>query len=63
MGRQGLSQRALAEKLDWPQVRLSRRIGEGENVVALTIGELAAVAAALGVPVTQFLPEPQTSAA
>jgi len=56
IARQGISQQALAERLGWLQNRLSRRITDGKTSVPFTVVELAAVAAALGVPLTQFLP-------
>lgn len=62
MGRQGLSQTALAIKLGWPQPRLSRRLTDGKTGVAFTVTELTAIAEALGVPVTQFLPTPDRAA-
>jgi len=54
MARQGLTQEALGSLLTWPQRRVSRRL-TGE--VAFSVVELGQVAEALGVPVTQFLPE------
>lgn len=57
MFRQGLSQQALADLLGWPQPRLSRRIADGKTaLIPLDVVELEAIAVALGVPVTQFLP-------
>jgi transcriptional regulator with XRE-family HTH domain len=55
MARQEIPQRVLAERLGWPQPRLSRRVTSGPTFVAFTIDELAEVARALNVPVTQFL--------
>jgi len=59
MGRQGLSQQALADRLGWPQPRLSRRIASGNSpIVPFDVVELLEVAQVLGVPVTTFLPSP-----
>lgn len=56
MGRQGLSQQALAERLGWQQPRLSRRISDGKNpLIPFDVVELHAVALALGVPVSRLL--------
>lgn len=52
MSRQRKSQRDLAEQLGWPQPRLSRRL---TGDVDMRVGELEAIATALGSPVTQFL--------
>ena len=62
MGRQGITQTALAKRLGWLQNRLSRRIAtDGKHpLVSFTVGELIAVAAELHVPVMQFLPVPTT---
>lgn len=63
LGRQGMSQLQLAEKLGWPQPRLWRRLSTGDATpVPFSVGELTAVADALGVPVTTFLPQAQVSA-
>lgn len=56
MTRQQLSQQALADRLGWHQTRLSRRITPGKTSVTFTVDELAEVAAALGLPMTAFLP-------
>jgi transcriptional regulator with XRE-family HTH domain len=57
MARQGLSQVALAERLGWPQARLSRRISDGKHTpIPFDVAELNAVATALGVQISQFLP-------
>lgn len=59
MARQGLSQQALADRLGWPQARVSRRIaveGGKHQTIPFDIAELAAVAKALGVPMNQFVP-------
>lgn len=53
MTRQKVSQAALADRLGWPQQRVSRRI---TGAVPFDVTELAAVAAALGVPVARFIP-------
>lgn len=59
LGRQGMSQQKLADRLGWTQVRLSRRLSTGEtSPVPFSVGELQNVADALGVPVTTFLPAP-----
>jgi transcriptional regulator with XRE-family HTH domain len=61
MARQGISQEALAERLGegWIQKRVSRRL-TGE--VAIDLDELELIAAALGVPVAQFIPTPRAAA-
>lgn len=56
IGRQGMSQQALADRLGWPQPRLSRRLTDGKTAVPFTVVELTAVASTLGVPLAQFLP-------
>jgi transcriptional regulator with XRE-family HTH domain len=48
-----VSQRQLARLLGWDHVYTHRRIS---GAVALTVGELHEIAAALSVPVTRFLP-------
>lgn len=53
MARQGLSQEALGSRIGWDQKRVSRRL---TGAVAIDTNELGELAAALGVPVTQFLP-------
>lgn len=60
MARQGVSQTALAERLGWPQPRLSRRLTDGKTAVPFEVAELVAVADALDVPVIQFLPADPT---
>lgn len=55
--RQSISQRELARRLDWSQQYLWRRLSAHENAdMELTPSELEAIAAALDVPVTKFLP-------
>lgn len=62
MFRQGLSQQALADRLGWPQPRLSRRIADGKTaLIPLDVVELEAIAAALGIPSSQLLPAPANS--
>jgi hypothetical protein len=64
MARQGISQQALADRLGWPQARVSRRIAVdgGKNpTIPFDVAELADVARALGVPVTRFLPAEVTA--
>lgn len=56
MARQKISQQTLADRLGWSQPRLSRRATDGKTAVPFTVAELAAVAAALGVPLAQLLP-------
>jgi transcriptional regulator with XRE-family HTH domain len=56
MGEQGVTQQTLADRLGWNQQRLSRRLTDGISFVAFTTAELLAVASALDVPVTRFLP-------
>lgn len=56
MARQGISQQALADRLGWLQNRLSRRLTDGKTAVPFTVAELTAVAAALGVSMSQFVP-------
>lgn len=63
IARQGLTQQALADLLGWPQPRLWRRVADGKAKTPFTVAELAAVAGALGVPITQFLPASSASAA
>lgn len=53
LARQGISQQVLADRLGWTQMRVSRRI---TTTVPFTVIELVAIAAALGVPLAQFLP-------
>lgn len=56
MGRQGLSQQALAERLGWLQSRLSRRISDGKTpLIPFDVIELHTVALALGVPLSRLL--------
>jgi transcriptional regulator with XRE-family HTH domain len=57
MTRQGISQRELARRLGWSQPYAWRRLSVHENAdVEFTPSELEAIADALGVPVTRFLP-------
>jgi len=56
MARQGISQQALALRLGWLQPRVSRRLTDGETFVPFDTQELAAVAHALGVDVSHFMP-------
>ena len=56
MTRQQMSQQTLADRIGWHQTRLSRRLTPGTTWVAFTVDELAEVATALGVPMTQLLP-------
>lgn len=56
LGRQGISQQVLADRLGWSQIRVSRRVSSGKTAVPFTVVELAVVAAALNVPFAQFLP-------
>jgi transcriptional regulator with XRE-family HTH domain len=53
MARKRITQTALAAQLGLPAHLLARRLS---NHVALTVDELAAIAAALEVPVTDLLP-------
>jgi transcriptional regulator with XRE-family HTH domain len=53
MGRQGITQESLADKLGWTQRLLSRRLTAD---VPIDATEIEQIAEALGVPVTQFLP-------
>jgi transcriptional regulator with XRE-family HTH domain len=55
MARQGFNQRRLSEEIDLSPAALSRRLS-GE--VEFGITELTAIAAALGVPLTDLLPSP-----
>lgn len=57
IARQGTSPNAFAARIGWPQARLWRRLTPGETWVPLSIDELADVAAGLGVPVTQLIPQ------
>lgn len=57
MGRQNMSQQALADQLGWPQNRVSRRLNGGAALTPFTVIELMAVAAVLDVPMANFLPE------
>lgn len=59
MARQGITQEALGARIGWDQRRVSRRL-TGE--VALDVAELSAIAAALGVGVTQLLAAPARAA-
>lgn len=54
MARQRMTQRELAEKLRLPQPSISKRLS---GDIAFNTKELAQVAAALGVPVAQFMPD------
>jgi transcriptional regulator with XRE-family HTH domain len=61
--RQHLSQRELARRIGWSQQYLWRRLSAHENADGeFTPSELEKIAAALDVPVAQFLPaaEPTT---
>lgn len=62
MSDQGVTQQVLADRLGWNQQRLSRRLTDGKSFVAFTTGELLAVATALEVPATRFLPADSTPA-
>lgn len=53
MARKRLTQTALAALIDMPVYSLARRL---KNETAITVDELAAIAAALDVPVGQLLP-------
>lgn len=57
MARQDISQEELARRLGWSQQWVSRRI---TGVTPVDAGELEAIAAALGVPVSQLLTTPTT---
>lgn len=63
MARQGVSQEVLGRRLGWSQRRVSRRVTTGKTAVPFDVAELAAVATALGVPVTQFVGADVASAA
>lgn len=58
MRRQRISQAALAERLGWPQQRVSRRI---TGAVAFDLAELEVIAEILAVPVAQLLPAEVTA--
>lgn len=63
MVRQGLTQQAMADKLGWPQPRLSRRLADGKNApIPFDVAELNEVAYALGVPAAQLLPDVASAA-
>lgn len=53
MSLRGISQRQLARLVGWDHVYTHRRIS---GAVEITVPELEAIAAALGVPVTALLP-------
>lgn len=53
MARKRVTQTALAALIDMPPYTLARRLA---NEVPITVNELAAIAAALGVPVIDLLP-------
>lgn len=56
LNRQGVSQRELARKLGFTQQYLWRRLSIAETAdLEFTPSELERIAAALGVPVAQFL--------
>lgn len=54
LGRQNLSQRELARRLGWTQVKVSRRL---RSVSDLKTAELEQICHALGVPITDLLAE------
>ena len=59
MARQGVTQQALADRLGWPQSRLSRRIaleGGKHKASPFDMRELGDVADALGVSVMRLIP-------
>lgn len=53
LGRQRRSAHSIAKELGWSDFYMSRRI---RGDVAFNVADLAAVAGALGVPVTAFIP-------
>lgn len=59
LGRQRVSQRSLAERMGLSQAQISERMCGN---VPFRLPELEAVADALGVPVSQFLPVPARAA-
>jgi transcriptional regulator with XRE-family HTH domain len=60
MGRQNLSGRQLAEAVGLSQTMASRRL---RGLIEFRPSELDKIADLLGVPVTQFMRQPATSAA
>lgn len=59
MARQGCTQTALAERIERDQHFISRRLS---GKVPFAVDELAAIATALDVPLTDLLGEQQTEA-
>lgn len=58
MARQQVTQKALGEKLGWPQQKLSRRVS---GAVPFDVAELDAIAVALGISVMKLLPETEAA--
>lgn len=54
MARQKLTTRSLSKQLDWPTANTRRRVSGSQP---LTVDDLTDIAAALGVPVADFLTE------
>jgi len=59
LGRRRMSQRALARELGWSQTYLRLRLS---GRYPLTTRDIQAIADALGMPVTRFLPAPERAA-
>lgn len=59
IARQGLTRASVAARLGWSEQRFSLRM---TGRVALSVGELAVIADALGVSAAQFLPVPARAA-
>lgn len=53
---QGVTKTELARRLGWERMTLVRRLAPGKYSTDLSVPELEAIAAALGVPVTALLP-------
>lgn len=61
MGRQRIPATALAQELGVSDMYLSRRLG-GDKPIPFDLAELERIAAALGVPASQFLPTEERAA-
>ncbi len=63
LGRQRMTQLALAEKIGMQPAILSKRLGSKEGFRSFTLDELDAIASALGVPVERLIAPPAPLAA
>jgi transcriptional regulator with XRE-family HTH domain len=57
----GIGRSELARVLGWERMTVVRRLTIGRYSTDLTVPELEQIAAALGVPVSRFLPDPESA--